>query len=145
MSTPRAVWIVLAMTLCACAEKGRGRPMYQQTITSPGTYKLDSSDGRLKMWADDGILQYEMRSGAEIVLRAVRRASMYQRCGIYWESMDRLWVASSDIGDAIWVRDAGRLREETIMKGSKWESAMPEEFCELTAPSLRTEYPACRK
>lgn len=130
------------------ARDGCSTPLITEarTIRRPGTFALPGTRTLLlRVWIESGLLRYELRGQNRVLFRIRRNASIFHRWGLYWESDERIWVSSSDIGSTAVVKSESGTYDERGLHGDQaLMEAVPAPFCPLLAPLLRERFPACR-
>jgi len=94
--------ILLALTLNSCnSQIGNWQ---KRGITRYGSYSIDSLT--IDIYEENNYLKYELKDDkGKVLIENDMNISVYQSWGLFLDNERNLWVFSSDIGDAVWMRN----------------------------------------
>jgi len=96
------IMIILALVLNSC--RSQTGDWQKKGITQYGNYSVDSLT--IDVYEESNYLKYDVKNNkGEVLIENDMNISVYQSWGIFLDNERNLWVFSSDIGDAVWIRD----------------------------------------
>lgn len=97
-----------------------------------------SGSHTVKVGIQNQLVRFEIFGTQENALGRSEAGSLYQRWYLCWDSMDRLWVHSSDLGDFVWAANAnGDFTCNALVKESSLLVEMPDVFRHELPQSVR--------
>lgn len=112
-------------------------------ITEPGTYSVAQLSYTMRVEiAPDHLVRYSVSdAGNSNVLQSVERFSHGQRWCLFWDSQDRFWVWSSDIGGFVWQRDeSNAYRQSPTSDNEELYKQMPDQVFDYLPNTMKKKW-----
>ena len=134
--------ISVMLILVACETQKLHPNWLGGAITKAGNYEITQTNQIITVFYDkEGFVNYFLTDDSNRLIDPINKPSKYHRWMLYWDSQERLWCFSGDIGTSVWIKN----KEETyrhydLVSRKDLISEMPVEVFEYLPDILKGKW-----